>query len=272
MRLPASPKLFGTPCWVFPILAGLAWLVTLLAILIEWIVKGSPHYPEMWPSQHLSYISNAGASDWGHPLFISGATITAIFFSITFISERWLRHKGKLLHSATKWSSVCWVAAAVLTATATCALVLFTIFCVRRHAVVHYTLVATFALGYILAAALLCAERKHLCNTFPTRRILHWSLRIKLFFIAVELLFVILGSVTMYQRMYRTSVVVEWLAALFFSFYMASFAVDFFAVPAVDDEKENAWDLMMRSWDEDVGITRPQWVYGALEKRYSLLE
>lgn len=76
----------------------------------------------------------------------------------------------------------------------------------------------------------------------------------------------------MYQRMYRTSVVVEWLAALFFSFYMASFAVDFFAVPAVDKEKDNAWDLMMRAWDEEAGITRPRWAYGGLEKRYSLLE
>ncbi len=119
--------------------------VALLAILAEWIAKGSPHYPEMLPSQVLAYISNAGASDWGRPLFIAGSTITALLFSITFVSEKLMRRRGRLLHTSNRWATGYWTAAAVLTFIAVCAQILFTVFCVREHALVHYTMVAIFA-------------------------------------------------------------------------------------------------------------------------------
>lgn len=155
-------KIFGVPCWFFPIFAGLAWLstnaslrpftwtdsecvVTILALISTWVAKGSAHYPEMWPIQHLPYISNIGASDWGRPLFITGSILTAAPFSVTFVGERWLRHKGRLLHSRSSWARGFWTAAAILTAIGTSAQVLLTIFGVRHHPYTHYSMVAIFA-------------------------------------------------------------------------------------------------------------------------------
>lgn len=159
----SAPKILGIPFWTVPIFAGFTWLgkkayadshhdrnadakaVTLLSLITSWILKGSAHYPEMWPMQHLPYISNIGASEWGHPLFIIGAAITAASFSVTFVSERWLRHKGHLIHSNSIWGTFFWAVAALFTAVGTCAQVLLTVFCVRRHAYTHYSMVAVFA-------------------------------------------------------------------------------------------------------------------------------
>ncbi|EAQ85960.1 hypothetical protein CHGG_07213 [Chaetomium globosum CBS 148.51] len=50
--------------WVTPILAGLVWLATLLALLLYWIVsENSVHYSSMSEFQRIAYISDIGASD-----------------------------------------------------------------------------------------------------------------------------------------------------------------------------------------------------------------
>lgn len=126
------------------------------------------------------------------------------------------------------------------------------------------------SVAYIIAAAFICAEKWHLCNRFPTKTILRLSLRIKLFFIAAEILLVVLGSVTMYQRMYQTAIVVEWMAALFFTFYLSSFAIDFLATPE-EHEKDDGVQLLSQRWDEEIAISRPTKMYILRTKRDSLI-
>lgn len=104
----------------------------------------------MWPQQHLPYISNIGASDWGHPIFVAGAVLTAVSFLITFSSEKWFRHTGVLLESSGKWATRLWVVSEALTIVAITAQVLMTVFCVRRHAYTHYSMVAVFAYVFIV--------------------------------------------------------------------------------------------------------------------------
>ena len=67
----------------------------LLAMLITWLVEGSPHYASMDDYQHIAYISDVGAQGL-KPLFITGAVITTIFLDLSFAAERWLRHTGRL--------------------------------------------------------------------------------------------------------------------------------------------------------------------------------
>lgn len=123
------------------------------------------------------------------------------------------------------------------------------------------------SLAYIFAAAFICAEKKHLCNCLPTNKILQWSLWIKLFFIATEIVLVVVGSITMYARMYRTSIFIEWIAALFFTFYVSSFAMDFLAIP-VHEEKDDVVQMLAEPWDEEAGIARPSNLYTLQSKRY----
>lgn len=57
----------------------------------------------------------------------------------------------------------------------------------------------------------------------------------------------------MYKQMYRASVVIEWVAALLFSFYITSFAVDFMAVPAEGQDRHTVF-MVSKIWDEEIGI------------------
>ena len=67
----------------------------LLAMLIMWELEGHPHYASMSADQHIAYISDIGAQGL-KPLFIAGCCVTTVFLDLSFASERWLRHTGRL--------------------------------------------------------------------------------------------------------------------------------------------------------------------------------
>lgn len=67
----------------------------LLAMLIVWELEGHPHYASMSANQHIAYISDIGAQGL-KPLFIAGCCVTTVFLDLSFASERWLRHTGRL--------------------------------------------------------------------------------------------------------------------------------------------------------------------------------
>jgi hypothetical protein len=52
--------------------------------------------------QTFPYISDIGATAGMKPLFIAGSTATVILFNISFVLERYLRHKGRLARNTTK--------------------------------------------------------------------------------------------------------------------------------------------------------------------------
>lgn len=108
-----------------------------------WIKQGEPHYPEMEASQHVAYISDIGATKL-KPLFIAGSTVTVVVFDLAFISERWLRHKGRLAHNTRKSEkilSICSVIAAIIGAAA---LILLTIFDTVHYHTVHDSMLVLF--------------------------------------------------------------------------------------------------------------------------------
>ena len=45
--------------------------------------------------QNIAYISDVGAQGL-KPLFITGCVVTTVFLDLSFASERWLRHTGRL--------------------------------------------------------------------------------------------------------------------------------------------------------------------------------
>lgn len=67
----------------------------LLAMLIVWELEGRPHYTSMGAQQKIAYISDIGAQGL-KPLFVAGCVVTTIFLDLSFASERWLRHTGRL--------------------------------------------------------------------------------------------------------------------------------------------------------------------------------
>jgi len=61
-------------------------------MIITWKATGEPHYVSQ--DSNMPYISDIGA-DFLKPLFVTGASITAVCFFLSLVIERWLRHSGR---------------------------------------------------------------------------------------------------------------------------------------------------------------------------------
>ena len=121
-------------------------------------------------------------------------------------------------------------------------------------------------LGYIFAGAFICAEKRHLSSWFPKCKILRLSFWIKLCFVVGEFLMLFIGTITMFNGIHDPSVVMEWIIAMFFAFYMASFAIDFFAVAEVE-KKNGMIRLLTPTLDEESMLRRPDKVHDSRLKR-----
>lgn len=136
--------MFGLSYWVVPIFSGCCWFGGLLAMLCLWIEKGSPHLDFMKPEQTILYISDIGATSWGKPIFIATSTCMVVSFDIVFITERWLRHTGRLVPNYNKWEKIFAVASIICSLIGAAGLILLTIFNTRDYPNVHDGMLGVF--------------------------------------------------------------------------------------------------------------------------------
>ncbi|KAH8908461.1 hypothetical protein BR93DRAFT_925584 [Coniochaeta sp. PMI_546] len=217
--------------WVFPIISGLVWLGTLLGLLIWWCVDADgAKYPSMEPTQTIAYISDVGAQKL-KPLFITGCVITTIFLDISFLSDRWLRHRGRLVPNTTVIEKVFSGLTIFFAVIGTAGLILLSIFDTLRHPKLHDIFLLLFIAGYVLSAVFICAEYQRLGTHYANHRVLRISFWIKLAFIIVEVILAIAFAACNFKKASNAAAVLEWAVAFIFSFYVFSFYVDLF--PAV---------------------------------------
>ncbi len=82
------------------------------------------------------YISDVGAFDL-KPLFIAGSCITVIFLDAAFLSERWLRHRGRLAKNKGRAEKILVVLSLFFALVGTLGLILLSIFDTFRHRSLH---------------------------------------------------------------------------------------------------------------------------------------
>jgi hypothetical protein len=125
--------------------------------------------------------------------------------------------------------------------------------------------------GYIIAACCMAVERKILSMHYPTITTLRHSFHLKLFFIASEILLVIICGAAMFNGQWHVSVVAEWIIGLFFTFYMWSCSTDF--LTTTDLHENNIKDGELRKhWDEEAGLATPEKAWSrTVHKPYFLL-
>lgn len=199
-----------------------------------WLSTNSPHYSEMKANQRYAYISDIGASPWGKPIFITGATNTVMSFGIAFGVERWLRHRGLLLHASSATSTTLSTLRSIFTVAGASGLILLTIFDVKRHNNTHFICLGVFLGGYLLAETFMALEKRRLWRKYPDNTYIRRSFHIKVSFVAIELaLAAVFGifNLSNNSALLDCSVIVEWTLALLFSFSISSFEVDFLPVP-----------------------------------------
>ena len=120
----------------------------------------------MDPKQNIAYISDVGASNL-KPLFIAGCVITTIFLDISFLSDRWLRHRGRLVPNSTTGEKALSALTIVFAILGTVGLILLSIFDTARHPKLHDVFLLLFIAGYILSAIFICWEYQRLGNRKP---------------------------------------------------------------------------------------------------------
>ncbi|KAK0739256.1 Frag1/DRAM/Sfk1 family-domain-containing protein [Apiosordaria backusii] len=213
--------------YLYPILAGLIWLATLLALLIYWLVPpvSRVHYDSMAASQHIAYISDVGASTL-KPLFITGCVLTTIFLDISFGADRYLRHKGRLVPNQTRAEKILSALTIVFAILGTAGLVLLSIFDTARHPKLHNIFLLLFIAGYVLSAIFICWEYQRLGQHYKHHHHLSTSFWIKLSFVIIEILLAIAFVSCTFTKHYNAGAVLEWIIAFIFSAYVFSFVVD----------------------------------------------
>jgi len=226
---------FGISYWLLPVFAAATWFSTLLALLLLWATNGRPRYPSENETQNIPYLSDTAAYNY-KPLFIAGSAVAIVVFDLAFISERWLRHKGRLAHNRNWVDKGLSVGAIIFAVVGAAALILLTIFDTYRHDRLHLTFLFIFIVAYIISAIFICAEYQRLGMHFREYKLLRTSFWIKLAFIFIEVALVIAFGVMSYQSHYNTAAVLEWTVCLFFILYMLSFALDF--IPALHSKHD----------------------------------
>ncbi|KAI1036748.1 hypothetical protein LB503_003147 [Fusarium chuoi] len=146
----------------FPVISGLVWLGMLLGLLLEWQVnQHGRRYPTQSIHSDIAYISNVGA-DRLQPLFIVGCVLTSIFLDAAFLSERWLRHRGRLVPNTTLMEKVLSGLSIAFATVGTVGLICLSIFKTGKYSRLHNTFLALFIGGYLFSAVCICWEYQRL--------------------------------------------------------------------------------------------------------------
>ncbi len=127
----------------------------LIAMLSYYYAIGAPHLPSMDPDMTVPHISDVGAFTL-KPLFIAGSVLTTLFLDLAFLSERWLRHNGRLARNTTRKEKILSVLSIIFAVVGTGGLVCLSIFDAYRYGGVHNICLALFMLGYVISAICLC--------------------------------------------------------------------------------------------------------------------
>ncbi|EXL79738.1 hypothetical protein FOPG_06500 [Fusarium oxysporum f. sp. conglutinans race 2 54008] len=241
--------------WWFPVISGLVWLGMLLGLLLEWQVnQHGRRYPTQSIHSDIAYISNVGA-DRLQPLFIVGCVLTSIFLDAAFLSERWLRHRGRLVPNTTLMEKILSGLSIAFATVGTVGLICLSIFKTGKYSRLHNTFLALFIGGYLISAVFICWEYQRLGISesslfnghanltnkpldYREHRILRMSFWVKLTFILVELFLIIAFGVCSRVKKRNAAAILEWVISFIFTFYAVSFVIDLY--PAVRTKSPDA--------------------------------
>lgn len=185
----------------------------------------SPHYPSMDAGQNIAYISDIGAFGL-KPLFIAGSCVTVVFLDLAFISERWLRHTGRLAQNTSKAQKILSGFSILFAIAGSAGLISLSILDTYHHPHLHDGFLLLFIAGYVISAIFICAEYQRLGIHYRNHRIIRISFWVKLVFILVEVVLAIVFAATNFTDRSNVAAVFEWIIAFVFTFYVLSFLLD----------------------------------------------
>lgn len=115
----------------------------------------------MQDNQTIAYISDVGAAEL-KPLFVAGCIITTIFLDLSFGSDRWLRHKGRLVPNTSRGEKILSGLTILFAIIGTVGLTCLSGFDTAHYPIMHDIFLLLFIGGYLISAIFICWEYQRL--------------------------------------------------------------------------------------------------------------
>ncbi|GAA5921006.1 hypothetical protein JCM3775_004045 [Rhodotorula graminis] len=224
--------------WVLPTIAAASWFSLILGLLLWWAVDDNARQYQVEQAT-IVYVSNIGAAhQW---LFIFLGSMTAVFYILSLLSERWLRHLRRIPGALRKRDRNADIVALVFGIGGGIALILLTCFNAVTHSTGHWTCTAIFVVCIAASALAQTLELHWLHQDHVDRKHLRRGTIIKwvivAFAIAAAVAFasaygVCAGSEdgvplsAKCNRVKSAAACLEWLIAVLYGVYLVSLIFD----------------------------------------------
>ncbi|KAK9326013.1 Frag1/DRAM/Sfk1 family-domain-containing protein [Lipomyces orientalis] len=223
--------------WLLPLASLVVWWAMLIALLGIWAGDGYRRYPGQDADSHLPYISDIAASGV-KPLFIAADAVQGVLFVLALVSERYLRHKGRLEPNRYKAEKVMSTLAIVFAVVGQIGLVLLSILDTYRHHRAHVICLGIFVVGIGIASACSFCEFAMLRKKYFEVRWLRFSYIAKLAWFIVAL-----GLAIAFLALLRTSnpnpgAAVEWTLAYWYGLFSIILVFDLLPASKRSQQRE----------------------------------
>ncbi|KAI1389093.1 Frag1/DRAM/Sfk1 [Hypoxylon trugodes] len=209
--------------WLFPLLAGTFWFLTLTILLVRWLAIGRPQYPgQMNP--YVPFISDIAAHQF-KPVFIIGCCATGITFIGTMFAVHHVRYSPQFygLTDDWPWRQTASLVAQIAGLAAAISLTNLSIFDTddahKRH---RHLLMGTFGGLFVSAVITTVVWWDQLSGPTVFKGLRKWCI-FNTFLVLCQfgcgLAFVIL----MYDGQFKASGILEWCLTYLGSFWLLSF-------------------------------------------------
>jgi len=206
-----------------PLTCSIAWLITLLVLILTWAGQGRPHY--ISEDGTIPYISDI-AADVLKPFFIVGCIFTALTFVATLIAARWLRHRGRLTPDFRTRQKV-WAILAILGACiGGTGLILLSILDTKHFTKLHRVFLGIFMLGVALSAIFTVSEHFSLTRQHRNNAGLRISAMAKGVVATILIALAVAMGVCLGTDRNNAGAILEWLIAFGFALYPMTFWLD----------------------------------------------
>ncbi|KAK6845342.1 hypothetical protein PG995_015452 [Apiospora arundinis] len=209
--------------WLFPLIAGLSWFITISILLVRWLALGQPRYPGQ-VNPDVPFISDIAAFTF-KPVFVAGCTVTGLAFAGSMFAVHHVRYARGFysLVDDVPWRQNASVFALVAGLAAAISLFFLSVFdTVDAHVRHLYLLMSTFGglgLSAVLTAAVWWDQTWGPAKFAGLRRWCILNTFLMAFQVAIGLSFVAL----MYSGRYKPAGFLEWTLTYLGSFWLLSF-------------------------------------------------
>lgn len=220
--------------WGLPLFGCIVWWGMLIALITCWAVQGHPRYYFVDDKKEILFISDVAATNL-QPIFIVCCCIQGVCYVLTLISERYLRHAGRLLPNWRQREKVMAGLAIGCAVIGQLGIMFVSIFNTHIFRKVHAFMLGVFLVGTAFSALCIIAEYALLDWSYSevTKLRISYILKGIWFLIALGLT---LGFVIANKTGHvNPAAVAEWVLAFSYGFYLMTLVYDL--LPAAKTKK-----------------------------------